>query len=408
MPLRDDQSSDYSDDVPSGSDAGPTDDQDQDSPDEVEGTRPRDEHGRFLSPDDVDDDEVVDEELDEEVEDDDADIPFEDETEGPPEGDEVPAGAEAGGEPKKEAEYEPLKFRSGGQDYQINGSYLTEDGHAVIPKDHIEQILQLVSRGHHHQTTYLQELGRRDGRIRELEQQLSTKSQAEEEAEFILDFFAKLREKGRQGAIEWFDNLDQNWAVLQAESKASAAEARANALEARQNAARERDQGEEWESYQQESLERAIYREVARQYADAGLTDEDLIPVYRTLYHTRNAIIYRAQNDLYDNGQIVAKKGQVVIDYLPIREALGMLMSGRTRASQGAEAAANAARQNARRQGQRTPPPTVRTGRTTESQQRTKRRFVPKTREQADALLRMPVDRANALLRGTATGSTRE
>jgi hypothetical protein len=167
-------------------------------------SQPRDEQGRFVAKDD--------------------------EEEAPPEDAEPAAAEEPPAEPEavpaqppedavpaqpEEESYPALSVRSYGQDHEIPGSMVGEDG-VFIPTNSVPHVQRLLSQG----------LGARE-RESQLRAQIDAarnESEAEQaEAHKILEEFAALREQFKvdpDGVVAWFEDMDRNWATLQAQARA--------------------------------------------------------------------------------------------------------------------------------------------------------------------------------------------
>ena len=134
----------------------------------------------------------------------------------------------------------PMEYRADGQNWQIPGSKVEEDG-VFIPTDQIPNVAQLLSEGQSHRGSFRATLAGYDDQIRDLTAELEGERAALTE---ISDKIEELVTK--PGALEeWVENQRQNWDTLKlnaelAKSKRATehADARRESLEAANEAAR--------------------------------------------------------------------------------------------------------------------------------------------------------------------------
>lgn len=319
-------------------------------------------------------------------------------------GDDTPApgasGTDTGEDPHPETPEgaEPLTFTANRQPFHVRGSYLTEDGGAYLPRHALADVQRLLAAGQHHLTIGQQQYREYQQQLQELRETRTTK---EQQADHVLDFFTKLVRQGPAAVIEWAGDLEANWDKLQLEAEKRAIEEENRRLKAGPQRQEQQQRQVEEQAAIEEGLETALLQTVDREYREAGFTKDDLVPVYRILRDVADSVIFRAEEDLYDQGVLVARQGQLVVDYGPIRNLLARESEHRKRTAQTVEAQRKAAEFNARRKGLRSPPPAVR-GRKApaggEEGRPVRRMRPPRTKEEADALLSRPVDEVNQAL----------
>lgn len=321
-----------------------------------------------------------------------------------------------------------LRFRSDREEFVVEGSY-QDDHWAYIPRETAEELLRLAGRGKHHEQTYPREReswGRERTDLSRRVAEAESRAAAAEAAErTVTEHMADLVRGPNGGAVavqKWLQDLDRNWDLLQAKAENAKLQAQVEGRAKIEEAGQGERRAQEYEEYVQLGLEREIYAalehpEIAPlvQYLD----EEDLIDLYRTLYATKDAIFWVARAD-NDRGS-GARKGQVVTDRLPVRQALKTLASAKARAAGAAGAGAGqgnggggkggaasaAAARNQRRGGIVTPPPRRQApnrmpggrGGLEGGEAPRKRIRPPKNQQEADRLLSLPVDVANERIR---------
>lgn len=180
--------------------------------DRTKAPKPRDETGKFVSPQD-------------------AAATEEGQPPEPPQAD--PSETAAEGAPAPDAEPEPeleFSFRGDGQTIQIKGSKVTKDG-VFIPAQYMPDVQRLMSHGVTYQGSYKQ-------RLYESKQELeSTKAQVHEnveKADAVLRFYADLADRTEKGETDehgrtpieaWLEDFSRNRVKLEAQAELAAAKA---------------------------------------------------------------------------------------------------------------------------------------------------------------------------------------
>lgn len=290
---------------------------------------------------------------------------------------------------------EPFVFTADRQQYHIPGTYRTDDGSYVFTPQAVATMQRIAAAGQHS----IAEGGREVRTLRQQIQELTTaRSVREQELEAAHAELAQIM-KDPAKLMEFADDLSRNWDLLQAKHRAKALEEENKRLAAGPQREQQERSQQEIESYVQDQLEKTIISRVQQKFADVGFTVEDLVPAYRTLYKAK--AIFQAQQDIVENGQVVIRRGQWAVDWDLVDEVLEGRKELKTQVRTVATNTRKAAEFNARRRGVRTPPPAAGRGARTEGRGNdpaTPRRAPrpPQTREEADALLSMPADEANA------------
>lgn len=225
--------------------------------------------------------------------------------------------------PDAESEPEPFVYRADGQEFEIPGSAVGDEG-IFIPSEHLQEVQQLLSAGRASFGSVRQRLSESAAR----EQQAADRAAAAEaQAQTILAHFESLIEKNQIG--EWLQNVAQNWPILKAESKAKAVELATQAQT--QELARYREQ--EQQTALRPLMDSTLQDSIRQQGAQAGLDDDTLGQVYRELQSPdyQGLLFVKAP---YDDPASGIRKGELVIDHGVVAKVLRFAGMNRARPAQ--------------------------------------------------------------------------
>jgi hypothetical protein len=124
-----------------------------------------------------------------------------------------------------EDDWQPYTFRAGGRLMEIDGAVVGKDG-LYIPAEKVSAVTEAIQRGVHHQTTFQQELAKRDRQVAELDPEHNEKVI---EAQAVLDFLEP-RLKDAASLQAFVANFATEKAMMLAEVRAKKAEARAQLI----------------------------------------------------------------------------------------------------------------------------------------------------------------------------------
>ena len=220
--------------------------------------------------------------------------------------------------PVEEEPDEPFTYRADGQDWEIPGSAVGEDG-VFIPILAARELQQLLSEGRAARGSVRQRLS--ESSVRE-QSAMRRAEAAEANVKHVLGHFEQLVESGRLG--EWLTNIAQNWPILKAEAKA-------NALQIAQAA--EREELERFRASERQNALRPIMEQTLERYVgqfgqEYGLDDDQMA----ALYDRMNSEEYRSVvwvSAPGDDPMAGFRKGDTVINWGPIRDAAALMSVGR-------------------------------------------------------------------------------
>ena len=213
-----------------------------------EGAQPRDDAGRFTSPAPQEEQPAAKA----------ADAP-------PPE---TPGEPQPEAEPAADEQYEPLRFRADGQDVEIPGSAVGEDG-AYIPKDALPLVTRLLTQGKTHEGSFRQRLSEA-ARDREAAQKQVEAAQAQAQA--ILHSLDQVFTGDEAAVLAFINNYRTEWPVLKAQSEAAATKVQADAY---------RQQLDSVTQERQQAALRPVMQDALQGYTvqigrELGLADDDI------------------------------------------------------------------------------------------------------------------------------------
>lgn len=253
-------------------------------PEATDGAQPRDTQGRFTK----------------------ADAPAAaPETQGPS----APETPEAA--PPEPAPSKPFSYRAYGADHSPFAGAVERNDGVLFPPDAIPQLRQVLAEGHN-----------AESRRRQAERERETKllsargSRAElvQQAELTLQRLAELR-KNPDALQQWFQDLDRNWAVLEAEVERDALKAQ---LESRQQQAAQQaiqQQVDALRPYMRQTLEKNVAQMIQDEPELKGL---DAGKMSGRLW---DAFFHRVFKEAEQDGDGY-RKGEILIDYDAIRSEL--------------------------------------------------------------------------------------
>lgn len=227
-----------------------------------------------------------------------------------PEGEEVAAPeGEPVVEPVTEEAPTPLRLRSGGQEYEVPGALIAKEG-MYVPADKLPDVLQMLQRGHYHETNWRQEIGRE-------RQEVARQEALREVSEAKASVYTQVMEKvfaSEEAFLDFAANLQQNLALVGKD----VASAELAAKYAAQQKGINLDQpynvlsGEDLNRQSAEAVV-AQYNEILRQpdllamMPDQASQDQ----VFALLMRTPQRYIYPAPHAMPDIG---VRKGDYVVD----------------------------------------------------------------------------------------------
>lgn len=229
-----------------------------------------------------------------------------------------PAAAAPEVEAPAEETYEPFVYRADGQDFDIPGSAVGDDG-VFIPTDKIPELQQLLSEGRASRGSVRQ----RFSEIAQREQAAVKRAEAAEaQSQQVLSHFENLIETGK--FPEWLQNVAQNWPILKAEAKAKALELQAQAERDELTRYREQNQMAAMRPVMDETLERTI-KDYGLRY---GLDADGMEQVFNLLHEPQyeSLTFVRAPHDDLAAG---FRKGDLVINYNTVEGAIRLATAGR-------------------------------------------------------------------------------
>jgi len=264
----------------------------------AEGTapQPRDEQGRFVARDD-DEEEAPPEEA------------------APQDGEEAPEAQAEPAQPIPEetaqpeaGEYPSFSVRSYGRDYEIPGSMVGEDG-IFIPTPSVAEVQRLLSQG----------LGARDreSQLRAQIDQVRNEAAAELiQAQKIVGEFDQLRQLYRENpdaVIEWFENVEKNWDLIQANAKAEMLQAQLEARDAQPSV----DEAQAAQAMQDE-MDQVLNNAIAQIGSQPEFRQIDQQEMLRRIINAPGileSVFRRAEQDLPEIG---VRAGEAYYDLTPI------------------------------------------------------------------------------------------
>lgn len=249
---------------------------------------------------------------------------------------------------------EPFIYRADGQDFEIPGSAVGDDG-VFIPKDHLPEVQHLLSAGKAAFGSVRQRLS--ESATRE-QQALDRAVAAEAQAQHVLGHFEDLISKGPEVIQQWLLNMHQNWPILQAEAKAKAIELRNQ--QATKELERYRDQ--ENQARLRPLMEQTLQQSIRTQGTQLGLDEQTVQAIHRQLSQPQYEKLLFVKAPYDDPGSGI-RQGDLVIDHSVVASALQLASIHRPAQVQQQKIAAAQA-QNAKRTPQKVKvPPTVAKGR---------------------------------------------
>jgi len=279
-----------------------------------EGEQPRDELGRFTSPQQ---DEAPAEET-------------------PPAESAAPAPEPETPPAEAEESFPEVTYRADGQEFAIPGSAVGEDG-TFIPADQwTREVLPLLAEGRAARGSVLQRLSEASQR----EQTAVKRAEAAEaQAQQVLSHFESLIEKGQIG--DWLQNVQQNWPVLKAEARAKALELAQQAERA--ELTRYRDQ--ERMVQLRPLMDQTLRQSVARYGMELGIDEQVQAQVLQRLQDPQFQQIVFVPAP-YDDPSAGIRQGETVINNSVVQQAFQFALIGRGTQQRIAQAQqANAAQQ---------------------------------------------------------------
>lgn len=245
------------------------------------------------------------------------------------------------------ATYPEFTFRSGGREFNIPGSAVGKDG-AFIPTTSLPTITRLLAEGQH----------ARDG-SRDFAQRLqAAKAEGQQELQYARSLLAALndlRQQGPDAIASWFDDLDRNWPLMEANAKLSLLE--------QQRASDKAQLSEVEQEREAEALVpqlRGVLTDTLAEYAQRPeLAGVDTKRLYERLSgRLFDQVFEEATED--DVAQGVAQRvGQVIVNYGVIEDEMKYEADVLRRAREAGKAAQQITQQNAARTADSTAPPTV-------------------------------------------------
>ena len=213
-------------------------------------------------------------------------------------------------------EFPEWSYRAYGQDYALPGSKHGEDG-VFIGNEGLPALTQMLSRAN--------AASRRETELNTRLQQAESSNSAElAQAQKIVDEFTELSElykrEGADGIVGWFEDLDRNWALIQARAENERLKA---SLDGTQGQLTERQQQEEVDALvpRLEGALRDAVAEVAGHEKYQGL---DINRLFARLAQQMDRIFTIAPEDDPATG---VQKGQVVFDSGPVYDEFEYAMS---------------------------------------------------------------------------------
>lgn len=201
--------------------------------------------------------------------------------------------------------YPPLAYRAGGEEFEIPGSAVGEDG-AFIPREVLGEVSRLISQGVYHERHWQQELRNREAQATE---RVRAAEQKAAEAEAILSSLDRLRQAGPEKMAEWLDGLERNWPLLMAEAKNQLLERQLQESSAAEQERQQIARGEELAPQIEDTLVATVEQLVGMpQYQ--GLDGEQFL---RRLVQTRLDQIFTEAE--YDDPSRGIRAGDVLVDY---------------------------------------------------------------------------------------------
>lgn len=307
--------------------------------------QPRDEQGRFASPSEPEAEAPVEEAPAEETE-----VPVE------------PEAAAEGEEAEAEEPDEPIVYRADGQEFEIPGSAVGDDGW-FIPADQIPEVQQLLASGKAFSGSYRQRLSEAAQQVEAARQETAA---ANAQSQHVLAHFEGLIERSqeaiRAGTMEallasplgqWFLSVGQGWPILKAD-------ARTKALELASQQATKRLQEYERNEHQariRPLMSQTVQESVWQQGQAMGLDRGTLDAVQQMLVGPGYERLLFVPAP-YDDPAGAYRKGDTVIDHTVVAGALQLAAINRGRADQ-QERIAQAQRNNAAAATRTKAPPTV-------------------------------------------------
>lgn len=249
------------------------------------------------------------------------------------------------GEPEVVEPDVPASYRADGQEQEIPGSAVGDDGVFIPTEQWQREVVPLLAAGRQAQGSFRQRLSEASQR----EQSAVKRAEAaESQMQHILGQFETMVEKGTIGP--WLEQVAQNWPILKAEAKA-------RGLELQQQA--ERQELEQFREQQRMAqlrpvMDQTLEQNVLRYGLQAGLDEAGMTEVYSILHSPRmeSVVFVKAP---YDDPAAGIRQGELVIDYGVIENAVRLAASGRKQQ----QVITKAVQANQAQEKRSAPPPTV-------------------------------------------------
>lgn len=268
-----------------------------------------------------------------------------------------------GEEPAAEEPEEPVSYRADGQEFEIPGSAVGENGW-FIPADQVPEVQQLLSSGRAAMGSVRERLSQA---AQEAETARHEAAAAKAESQHVLAHFENLIERSqealRQGTMDalvqsplgqWFLGVAQGWPILKADAKTRAVEMASQTATRRLQEYEQRDQQARLRPLMADTVRSSVWQ----QGQAAGLDEQTLRSVEQMLTGEgyQRMLFVPAP---YDDPAAGFRKGDLVIDHAVVAGALQLAGINRgTQVQQ--QRIAQAQRQNAQAAGtSRKVPPTV-------------------------------------------------
>lgn len=214
--------------------------------------------------------------------------------------------------PPEPAPSKPFSYRAYGAEHTpFANAVETAEGGVQFPPEAVPQLRQILAEGHNAESRRRQAEREREGKLTSARQSNATLVQ---QAELTLARLAELR-RNPEALQNWFQDLDRNWAVLEAEVRADTLEKQ---LTARQQEIEQRameQQAETLRPYMRQTLEQHVGQMIA---AEPELNGLDGKAMSERLW---NAFFHRVFIEA-DQDTPQYKKGEILIDYDAIRAEL--------------------------------------------------------------------------------------
>jgi hypothetical protein len=245
---------------------------------------------------------------------------------------EEPAAPEPPGEPTESVEgeppdaeegpYESFSYRADGQEIEIPGSEVGDEG-IFIPADQIPDVQNLLSAG----KAFFGSARQRFSEAAAREQQAVQRAEAAEaQSSHVLAHFENLIEKSQHANTieellqtplgQWFMSVKQGWPILKAEAASKALEMKGQ--QAQQELQRYRQQ--EQDARLKPLMEQTLRQEIWSRGQQLGLDERTMQAVHQRLQRFDQAYLYpKAPEDYPADG---IRKGDTVINRTVIQEAL--------------------------------------------------------------------------------------